>query len=132
MHSRKWLWTLLIFCLLAGNSCTHYFQTLTADERGLPATKSEDVALFFPNETPNRAFDEVGYIIAEESNEEDAVKFLKEKAAKMGADGIVNCEVRVHRQLVIIILFIPIFQDTHIASGVAVKYTNDSLKGGSL
>lgn len=98
-------------------------------QKTFPATKPEGIEVFFPNETPGQSYEEVGYIIARKGSEKDAMAFLKDHAAKMGADALLNCEVRVHRRLVIIIIFIPIFEDTYIASGVGIKYTNLPLKG---
>jgi uncharacterized protein YbjQ (UPF0145 family) len=110
--------------------CTHFHQTLIGEEKTFPATKSQSIEVFLSNEAPVRDYEEVGYIVAQKGSEEAAIAFLKDRAAKMGADALLKCEVRVHRRLLIIILFIPIFEDTYIASGVAIKYTDLSLKGG--
>jgi hypothetical protein len=122
---------LLIFVLgwIVLPGCTQFHQTLIGDEKTFSATKPESIQIFFPNETPGQSYEEVGYIIARKGSEKDAMAFLKDHAAKIGADALLNCEVRVHRRLVIIIIFIPIFEDTYTASGVGIKYTNLPLKG---
>jgi uncharacterized protein YbjQ (UPF0145 family) len=113
---------LLAVAVVAGG-CTHFQQTLTAEERTYKATRPQDLFVYFSNEMPTMQYKEIGTIVAAENEPKDAMNFIKEKAAKMGADALVNCEVRVHTS-VIVIIFIPIPVHTYIASGVAVKYTN--------
>jgi uncharacterized protein YbjQ (UPF0145 family) len=103
--------------------CTHFQQTLTGEELTYKSTRPQDLFVYFSNEMPTMQYKEIGTIVASESEVKDAMNFIKEKAAKMGADALVNCEVRVHTS-VIVIIFIPIPVHTYIASGVAVKYTN--------
>lgn len=121
MKSKVALTVFLLLMLSAG--CTHFQQTLIGDEQTYPPTKLEDIKVFFSNESPDRKYKEVGYIVADKPKTDDAVKFIKEKAAQMGADAIVNCEVRVYT-FVILFIIIPVPQHSYIASGVAVKYTN--------
>jgi len=120
------LTTLILGVTFFLGGCTHFQQTLTGDEKTFPSTNPESIALYFPNESPQRSYNEIVYVIAEKGNTKDAIQFLKKNAAKMGADALVNCEVHVYRRLVVIILFIPIFEDNHIASGVAIKYSQTS------
>ncbi len=115
------LWGILASVLLAG--CTPFQQTLIGDERGFPAKQPGDVKVFLASQTPPQPYKEVGAIVATESSEEAAVSFLQEKAAAMGADALMNCEVRVHT-MVLLIIIIPIPEHKYTASAVAVKYTN--------
>lgn len=108
---------------LAVAGCTHFQQTLTGEEQTYAATRQQDVRVYFTPETPAKQYKEIGTIVAAKDDPADAVEFVKEKAAKMGADAVLNCEVRVHTQVLLLII-IPIPVHTYIASGVAVKYTN--------
>lgn len=98
--------------------------TLTGDEILFPKTKKSDIVVFFSPDTPSNAFKEVGYVISVCDNEEDAVAFLKNRAADWGADAIINCEVRANAKIVMLLILIPTTEYSYIASGVAVKYTN--------
>ncbi|MBI5216626.1 MAG: hypothetical protein HY960_12815 [Ignavibacteriae bacterium] len=121
-----------VFVLLIG--CTHFQETLTNTEQVYPVTNKDAIEIFLTIESPTRAFTEVGFVTVEhQENVQAAVTFLKEKAAKQGADAIINFEVHVYRRLAALILFIPIYENTYIASGVAVKYSlNTSSIGKTL
>jgi hypothetical protein len=121
MNSRLLRALLVAAVLLAG--CTHFQQTLIGDEQTYPPTNAEAIQVFFPNETPTKPYKEIGYIVCDKDKTKDAVDFIKEKAATMGADALLNCEVRVYTQVLLFVI-IPIPIHTYIASGVAVKYTN--------
>ncbi len=123
MNANKIVVLLLMMAGFVIAGCTHFQETLTADEQTYAATRPQDVRVYFTNETPAKQYKEIGYIVAAKDEPADAVEFVKEKAAKMGADALLNCEVRVHTS-VILILIIPVPVHTYIASGVAVKYTN--------
>ena len=114
---------LVVIAGLAVAGCTHFQQTLTGEEQTYAATRQQDVRVYFTAETPAKQYKEIGTIVAAKDDPADAVEFVKEKAAKMGADAVLNCEVRVHTQVLLLII-IPIPVHTYIASGVAVKYTN--------
>ncbi len=114
---------LIVVALMFLLGCTHFQQTLTGEEQSFSATKPENIEVYFSNAVPTRPYKEVGYIVAEKENTNDAVAFIKEKAASMGADALLNCEVKVHTLVIVIIIF-PIPISNYIASGVAVKYTN--------
>lgn len=123
MNAKTIVLSVLLVVVVMAAGCTHFQQTLTGEERTYAATRTEDVRVFFTNETPTKSYKEIGYIVAAENEPKDAVDFIKEKAATMGADALLNCEVRVHTQVLLFII-IPIPVHTYIASGVAVKYTN--------
>ncbi len=123
MNAKTIVLSVLVAVALVTAGCTHFQQTLTGDEQTYTATKKEDVRVYFSNETPARQYKEIGYIVAAEDEPADAVDFIKDKAAKMGADALLDCEVRVHTYVILMII-IPIPVHTYIASGVAVKYTN--------
>ncbi len=123
MKPRIILLSVSLAVALAVAGCTHFQQTLTAEERTYTATRPRDVFLYFSNELPTAQYKEIGYIVAAKDEPAEAVTFIKEQAAKMGANALVNCEVRVHTS-VILIIFIPWPVHTYIASGVAVKYTS--------
>ncbi len=114
---------LVVVAGLAVGGCTHFQQTLTGEEQTYAATRQQEVQVYFAAETPAKQYKEIGTIVAAKDDPADAVEFVKEKAAKMGADALLNCEVRVHTQVLLLII-IPIPVHTYIASGVAVKYTN--------
>ena len=123
MNTRTIVLSVLLAVALLASGCTHFQQTLTAEEHTYTATKTEDLRVYFVNETPAKQYKEIGVIVAAKDDPADAVEFIKEKAAAMGADALLNCEVRVHTQ-VLLLIFIPIPVHTYIASGVAVRYTN--------
>jgi hypothetical protein len=116
---------LLILVISSGfiTGCTHFQQTLLTDEKPLAASKSEDIQIFFSVEKPAQTFKELGSLVVTEDNEKEAVLFLKKKAAAMGADALLNCEVHVHTYVLVFII-IPIPIHSYTASAIAVKYTS--------
>ena len=123
MNSRTIVLLLFFIALVLLTGCTHFQQTLTGEEQTYAATRTQDVRVYFVNEKPAMQYKEIGYIVAAKDDPADAVEFVKEKAAKMGADALVNCEVRVHTQVLLLII-IPIPVHTYIASGAAIRYAN--------
>ena len=120
----KIIMVVLVLAAMGGAAgCTHFQQTLIGEEKTFPATKAENVEVFLTHANPQRAFQEISYIVVEEGSEKKAVEFLKKKAASVGADALVDCSVRV-RTYVILFIFIPIPINAYHVSGVAVKYTN--------
>ena len=115
--------SILLLVFIAG--CTSFQQTLTGDEKVLTARQPAEVKVFLSSQTLPHSYTEVGEIVATLSSEEAVVSFLREKAAAMGADAIMNCEVRVHTAVIWIVI-IPIPVHSYIARGVAVKYTNEN------
>jgi hypothetical protein len=105
--------------------CTTFQQSLTGDEKTFPPRRAEDVKVFLASETLPQPYKEVGSIVVTLSNEKDAVSFLKEKAAAMGADALMNCEVRVHT-FVVVVLIIPIPIHEYVATAVAVKFSDQN------
>jgi uncharacterized protein YbjQ (UPF0145 family) len=102
--------------------CTSYQATLTNEERSYPATIADNVRIFFQGEnTP--AAKEIGHIVVLENSEKEGVDFLRKKAAEMGADGMINVEVKIQTQVVFIII-IPIPIHSYFVSGTAIKFTN--------
>jgi hypothetical protein len=128
MH-RKISIAVIIAGLLFIVGCTPFHETLTGNEKSFSPTQIENIKVYFPNEGPTTAFQEIGNIIVQKDNSKDAVEFLKEKTAKMGGDAIVDCEIRVYRYVATVILFFPIYENTFIASGTAVRYNTMSMKG---
>jgi uncharacterized protein YbjQ (UPF0145 family) len=103
--------------------CTSYQATLTNEERSYPATAADKVRMFFQGEqTPTAT--EVGQIVVREKSEKEGVEFLQRKAAEMGADGLINVEVRIHTQVVFILIF-PIPIHSYFVSGTAIKTTKE-------
>ncbi len=123
MNTRTFVLSVTLAVMMVAAGCTHFQQTLTGEEQTYAATRQQDVQVYFATETPTKQYKEIGTIVAAKDDPADAVEFVKEKAAKMGADALLNCEVRVHTQVLLLIVF-PIPVHTYIASGVAVKYTN--------
>jgi hypothetical protein len=123
MSTKKIFFLILIATSVFLVGCTHFQKTLIADEQTYPATNPENIKVFLSSETPKNTYKEIGFIVASKDNSKEAVNFLKDEAAKMGADALLNCEVRVHTS-VMLFIFIPIPINTITASGVAVKYTN--------
>jgi uncharacterized protein YbjQ (UPF0145 family) len=116
----KYLLLLISALWLVG--CTPYQATLTNDERLYPATAAERVQIFLQGETIPAAT-EVGHIIVNEKSEEAGVKFVQQKAAEMGADGVINVEVQVQTH-VLFVLVIPIPIHSYFVSGTAIKFAN--------
>ena len=111
-----------LFLLVAGvwiTGCTPYQTAFTNEEHSYPATVAEKVQLFFQGETIPKAT-EVGEIVVLDKSENEGVSFLQKKAAEMGADGIVNVEVKVQTQTLFVLIF-PIPIHSYFVSGTAIK-----------
>lgn len=108
-----------ILCIMG---CTPYHTTLTNEELSLPATSAEKVQLYFQGETTPSA-NEIGSIVVADNSEKKCVQVLREQAAQIGADAIINLEVRIQTQTLIFII-IPIPINTYFVSGTAVKFIN--------
>jgi uncharacterized protein YbjQ (UPF0145 family) len=114
--------SLLIGASIFFVGCTQYQHTLIADEQSYPATSPEKIAVYFSSEKQSLAYKEIGAISCTQVAEAtDIVNKLKQKAAEMGADAILNCEVQI--TLIPGPFSIPVTYYT--ASGVAVKYTKN-------
>lgn len=119
----KTLMYLFLFSLFFGIiGCTPYHVTLTSDQQSALETKPDNVQIFFHGETTPPA-KELGSIVVSGNSEKHGVKFLREKAAKIGADAIINLEVKISTQTMLV-LFIPIPINYYFVSGTAVKYNN--------
>jgi uncharacterized protein YbjQ (UPF0145 family) len=94
---------------------------LTNEERSYPATAAEKVQIFLQGETTPTAT-EIGHIVVLEKSEKDGIEYLQKKAAEMGADGVINVEVKIETQ-VLFILIIPIPIHSYFVSGTAIKTT---------
>jgi uncharacterized protein YbjQ (UPF0145 family) len=101
--------------------CTPYQATMTNEERSYPATVPDKVQIFLQGETTPIAT-EIGHIVVLEKSEKEGVEFLQRKAAEMGADGVINVEVKIQTQVVFIII-IPIPIHSYFVSGKAIKTT---------
>lgn len=116
---------LLVLVVAAGLiGCTPYQTTLTNTERSYPPTVAEKIQLFLQGETTPGAT-EIGEIVVLEDSEEHGITYLQRKAAEMGADGVVNVEVKVQTRILFILLPIPI--NSYFVSGTAIKFTNMSM-----
>jgi uncharacterized protein YbjQ (UPF0145 family) len=120
MPTVKWLLLLTFVLCIVG--CTPFHMTLTNDEVSSPATSPEKVQVFFQGEKI-QPVKELGSIVVSGNSEKEGVQFLKEQAAKIGADAVINLEVRIQTQT-LFILIIPIPVHSYFVSGTAVKYTN--------
>jgi hypothetical protein len=87
------LWVLSILLLFIG--CASKTYTLTGKEPGLrysPTTK-EQIKIYISSDI-GQEYTEIGYVAVEIGNNPEVVKdLLKEEAAKLGADAIVNCQI---------------------------------------
>jgi len=99
--------------------CTPYQATLTNEERSYPATVPEKVQIFLQGETTPTAT-EIGHIVVAEKSESKGIELLQRKAAEMGADGVINVEIKVQTRVVFIII-IPIPIHSYFVSGTAIK-----------
>ncbi|RPI02592.1 MAG: hypothetical protein EHM64_13695 [Ignavibacteriae bacterium] len=120
MTASKYLFLFVLGLCIGG--CTPFHMTLTNEERSYPATSAEKIQLFFQGETTPPA-KELGVLVVSGDSEKQGVKFMQEKAATMGADAIINLEVKIQTQTLLII-FIPIPVHSYFVSGTAVKYVN--------
>jgi uncharacterized protein YbjQ (UPF0145 family) len=93
--------------------------TLTNEERSYPATDANKVQIFFQGEVIPKAT-EIGEIVLIEHSEKEGIEYLQKKAAEMGADGVINVEVKVQTQTFFIII-IPIPVHSYFVSGTAIK-----------
>jgi uncharacterized protein YbjQ (UPF0145 family) len=96
---------------------------LTNAERSYPPTVADNVQLFLQGETTPTAT-EIGAIVVLDDSEEEGIAYLQSKAAEMGADGVVNVELRVQTRILFIFLPIPI--NSYFVSGTAVKFVTMS------
>lgn len=117
MNRSMRLLILILGLWLAG--CTPYQATLTNQERSYPATVPEKVQIFLQGETTPAAT-EIGHIVVSEKSEKQGIEFLQRKAAEMGADGVVNVEIKIQTRVVFIII-IPIPIHSYFVSGTAIK-----------
>ena len=101
--------------------CTPYQATLTNEERLSPATVPDNVQIFLQGETTPTAT-EIGHIVVLENSEKEGIEYLQRKAAEMGADGVINVEVKIETH-VFFILIIPIPIHSYFVSGTAIKTT---------
>ncbi len=101
--------------------CTSYQSTLTNEERSYPATVADRVQIYFQGETTPTAT-EIGEIVVRDKSEKEGIECLQREAAKMGADGVINVEVKIQTQVVFIII-IPIPTHSYFVSGTAIKIT---------
>jgi uncharacterized protein YbjQ (UPF0145 family) len=115
-------WYLLMYVVIGIAACTPYHATLINEEKLYSATTKEQVQLFFQGEKvpPGK---EIGSLVVSGNSEKQGVDFLREQAAKMGADAVINLEVQVQTQT-LFILFIPIPVHSYFISGTAIKYIN--------
>jgi hypothetical protein len=125
MKPRQVLLLAVLAGILAVVGCTPYQQTLTADEKSYAVTNADSIKVYLPDEEPSRAYREIGAVIVEKGDAQEAVSFMKENAARMGANAIVDCEVRVVRHL----SFLIFYDNKYIASGTAVVYQDAAVKG---
>lgn len=119
MKNSKYLLILVLGVWLIG--CTPYQTTLTNEERSYPATAADKVQIFLQGETTPAAT-EIGQIVVLDKSEKAGIEYLQEKAAEMGADGVINVEVKVQTQVLFIII-IPIPIHSYFVSGTAIKIT---------
>jgi hypothetical protein len=113
-------WLFLIFVVSGIVGCTPYQATLTNEEQSYPATTTEKVQVFLQGDKIPPA-KELGSLIVSGNSEKHGIKFIREQAAKMGADAIINLEVQIQTQT-LIILFIPIPIHSYFVSGTAIKF----------
>jgi len=102
--------------------CTPYQTTLTNEERSYSVTNPENVQIFLQGEITPKAT-EIGEIVVLDNSEKEGIEYLQKKAAEMGADGVINVEVKVQTQVLFIII-IPIPVHSYFVSGTAIKITN--------
>jgi len=120
MSTVRWLFLLFVVSGIVG--CTPYQATLTNEEQSYSATATEKIQVFFQGDKIPPA-KELGSIVVSGNSEKHGVEFIREQAAKMGADAVINLEVQIQTQT-LIILFIPIPIHSYFVSGTAVKYIN--------
>ena len=113
----------LLVIVLGGwlTACTPYQATLTNEERSYPATAADKVQIFLQGETTPAAT-EIGQIVVLDKSEKAGIEYLQEKAAEMGADGVINVEVQIQTQVIFLII-IPIPIHSYFVSGTAIKFT---------
>jgi uncharacterized protein YbjQ (UPF0145 family) len=104
--------------------CTPYQTTLTNAERSYPPTTPNNVQLFLQGERSPKAT-EIGEIIVLEDTQGSGIAYLQEKAAEMGADGVIDVEVKIQTRILFVLLPIPIH--SYFVSGTAVKYLEISM-----
>ncbi len=115
------MYTVVLILGIWITGCTPYQTTLTNEERSYPPTFSGNVQIFLQGEV-SPAATEIGQIVVLEKSEKEGIKYLQEKAAEMGADGVINVEVQVQTQTLFFII-IPIPVHSYYVSGTAIKYS---------
>ena len=125
MKTKQILLLAILAGIFAAVGCTPYQQTLTAEEKSYPVTNADSINVYLPDKGPTRAYREISTLIVEKGDAQEAVLFMKENAARMGANAIVDCEVRVVRHLA----FLFFYDNRYIASGTAIVYQDAATKG---
>ena len=115
---------LLLFCFLCvvtlvpGCSTTLY--TSTNEETSYGATDASNITVT-TNDYSEQDYSEIGFITTTQTDLLAAKKELKEYAARMGGNAILNFKVTVIRTYIYII-FIPIPIDNYVCRGTVIKY----------
>lgn len=120
MKRIQYILLLALVVVLAG--CTPFHMTLTNEGRSYPALQKDKVQLFFQGEKVPIS-KEIGNIVVVGDTETKGVEFMREQAATIGADAIINVEVKIQTQVIVVLIF-PIPHHTYFVSGTAVKYIN--------
>lgn len=87
------VWALGILLLFMG--CAARTHTLTGRDLSLrySPTAKEQVKIYFSSDI-GQEYTEIGYVAVEKGNDPEVVKdLLKEEAAKLGADAVINCQL---------------------------------------
>jgi uncharacterized protein YbjQ (UPF0145 family) len=101
--------------------CTPWQSTLTNEERSFPPTAAEKVQIFLQGESVP-ASKEIGHLVVIETSEKEGIAFLQKKASELGADGVINVEVRIETRVYFLIVF-PIPMNSYVVSGTAIRTT---------
>lgn len=116
---KKTMFTIVLMLGVWIMGCTPYQTTLTNEERSYPATVASNVQIFLQGEVTPKST-EIGEIVLLEKSEKEGIEYLKQKAAEMGADGVINVEVKVQTQTLFLVI-IPIPVSSYYVSGTAIK-----------
>lgn len=101
---------------------TFFIILIAASISSLAFAKTDIDSIEIFNETPKKSYSLISPISADKDSMEQAFKRLKEKAADMGADAIINLQCQAGSKTRVGILKIKMVGESSMCQGLAVKW----------
>lgn len=110
----------LLTAVLFISGCTTTFHTLTNSEHQFEQTDAGKI-IITTNDKTTIASEEIGFISTTQTNIDVAKKILRNYAASIGGNALINFKISVVREY-IYVLFIPIPVDRYVCRGTVIRY----------